>query len=225
MGLAWEAILRDESSRDRRGFVDDIVSLLIDMGFPSTIRGWPSPPSPPPSGWTRSGDGRTWTCRWSAARGRASCGASPAEIPRNCPDPREIRERSIARSLNIPAGNVARRSTRVRTSFSSGEVYEIRPARRPAPQRSRLKPGRLVPEEARRRWSGPNRTRRSVPAGPEPERPAGNPRASTVRTVTLATCTGPGRTFHREADHREILRDDPRTSGPAWLGPGPGAIS
>ena len=55
---------RDEARRDRRGDWSTTSSRSSSAwDFPSTIRGWPSPPSPPPSGWTRSGWCRTWICR------------------------------------------------------------------------------------------------------------------------------------------------------------------
>jgi len=218
MGLAWRRS-SDEARRDRRGVVDDIVSLLIDMGFPLDDPGWPSPPSRPPSGWTRAEDvGRDLPLV--AARAVARLRRVPlAEIRRGAArDSRGDQERSIARELNIPEGNAALEESRVRTLFSSGRGVRD-PSRRgdvaPAVPR---KPGRWFWKNRRRR-SGPHRTGGASRRAGKRNGPAGKSRRvhradrDPGRPVLV-----PGRTFHREADHRG---DPPRRSGEP---PGPGVV-
>jgi len=101
-----------------------------------------------------------------AARAVASCGASPCgDTAGTARDPREIRERSIARELNIPAGNVAAEEYQGSNLVQlGGEVYEIRPVEETAAPAVPAEAGSVVRRNRPRR-SDPNRTRRSVPPG------------------------------------------------------------
>jgi len=122
----------------------------------------------------------TWTCRWSPPGPLRAAARPLRRSAGTARDPREIRERSIAREINIRRGMWPRRVRRVRTSFSSGE----RCTRSVPPRNCRP----AVPAEAGRRFGGtPRRSTRIGRGGAsrraEPERaPTGTRAASIVRT-------------------------------------------
>ncbi|HEX2709582.1 MAG TPA: hypothetical protein VHM68_01905, partial [Candidatus Deferrimicrobium sp.] len=144
-----------------------------------------------------------------ASPGRCELRRVPlAEIRRELPGIRaEIRERSFARELNIPAGNAIPEESPVSNLVHVGnEVYEIRSLEENVAS--------AVPVEA-----GPavGREQASLLAVPEPSPPPEEIPA--VRTVTLADL------YWSQGEHStarrivgEILRDDPANlRAQAWL--------
>ena len=222
MGLAWEAILGMKLGVTDEGLVDDIVSLLIDMGFPLDDPGVALTSIAAAIGMDKKRRMSDVDLPLIAAPGRCELRRVPlAEIRRELPGIRaEIRERSIARELNIPAGNAApEESPGSNLVQLGGEVYEIRPVEEDAAPAVPAEAGSVVREEPATAV-GPELDEEEHPAGPEPERaPTGIRAASIVRTVTLADL------YWSQGEHStarriigEILRDDPANlRAQAWL--------
>ena len=222
MGLAWEAILGMKLGVTDEGLVDDIVSLLIDMGFPLDDPGVALTSIAAAIGMDKKRRMSDVDLPLVAAPGRCELRRVPlAEIRRELPGIRaEIRERSIARELNIPAGNAApEESPGSNLVQLGGEVYEIRSVEENAAPAVPAEAGSVVREEPATAVR-PESDEEERPAGPEPERPPTEIRAaSIVRTVTLADL------YWSQGEHStarriigEILRDDPANlRAQAWL--------
>jgi len=130
MGLAWEAVLGMKLGVTGGGMVDDLASLLIDMGFPLDDPGVALTSIAAAIGMDKKRMASDVDLPLIAAPGRCELRRIPlAEIRRELPGIRaEIRERSIARELNIPAGDAIREESPVSNLVRVGdEVYEIRP--------------------------------------------------------------------------------------------------
>jgi len=222
---------RDEARRDRESLVDDLVSLLIGMGFPLDDPGVALTSIAAATGWTRSGWCRTWTCRWSPPRAVANAARPLAEIRRELPGIRaEIRERSITRVLNVRAGDAIPEESPVSNLVHVGdEVYEIRSAEENAAPAVLAEAGPAVGQEQAEVLAAPE-------PGPAPTEipsisPCRNgavdtPAAPAVRTVTLADVYWSQESIHREADRGRSSATTQRTYGPrhGWR-PGPGTVS
>jgi 3-dehydroquinate synthase len=208
MGLAWEAILGMKLGVTGGGVVDDLVSLLIDMGFPLDDPGVALTSIAAAIGMDKKRLVSDVDLPLVAAPGRCELRRVPlAEIRRELPGIRaEIRERSIARELNIPEGDAIREESPVSNLVRVGDdVYEIRSVEEKiAPEDSEPE---TVEEQATAVEPEPS------PAPPEiPVEPA-------VRTVTLADL------YWSQGEHStairivgEILRDDPANlRAQAWL--------
>jgi 3-dehydroquinate synthase len=130
MGLAWEAILGMKLGVTRGELVDDLVSLLIDMGFPLDDPGVALTSIAAAIGMDKKRMVMDVDLPLVAAPGRCELRRVPiAEIRRELPGIRaEIRERSIAREINIPAGDAIQEESPDSNLVRVGdEVYEIRP--------------------------------------------------------------------------------------------------
>jgi len=130
MGLAWEAILGRKLGVTGGDLVDDLVSLLIDMGFPLDDPGVALTSIAATIGMDKKRMVSDVDLPLVAAPGRCELRRIPlAEIRRELPGIRaEIRERSIARDLNLPAVDAFREESPVTNLVRVGnEVYEIRP--------------------------------------------------------------------------------------------------
>ena len=135
MGLAWEAILGMKFGVTGGELVDDLVSLLIDMGFPLDDPGVALTSIAAAIGMDKKRMVMDVDLPLVAAPGRCELRRVPlAEIRRELPGIRaEIRERSIARELNIPAGDATREESPVSNLVRVGDdVYEIRPVEKQA---------------------------------------------------------------------------------------------
>jgi hypothetical protein len=144
-----------------------------------------------------------------------------AEIRRQLPGIRaEIRERSIARELNIPEGNVIPEESPVSNLVRVGdEVYEIRPVEENVAPAVAAESGPVIGQE-QATAAVPESEQVAQSAGPEPE-PATSEIAAApaVRTVTLADL------YWSQGEHStarrivgEILRDEPANlRAQAWL--------
>ncbi len=226
MGLAWEAILGMRLGVTGGELVEDLVSLLIDMGFPLDDPGVALTSIAAAIGMDKKRRVLDVDLPLAVAPGRCELRRVPlAEIRRELPGIRaEIRERSIARELNIPAGESVEEESPVSNLVRVGdEVYEIRPieeptaAVEPEPEQAPPEPPVAIagpePEQA------PPEPPVAI-AGPEPEQaPPEVPVAHPVRTVTLADL------YWSQGEHStarrivgEILRDDPANlRAQAWL--------
>jgi len=243
MGLAWEAILGMKLGVTGGELVDDLVALLIDMGFPLDDPGVALTSIAAAIGMDKKRVVLDVDLPLVAAPGRCEMRRVPlAEIRRELPGIRaEIRERSIARELNIPAGDSIREESPVSNLVRVGdEVYEIRPVEEktilPVPAQAGAEPGPpeipAAPIEAEPApseipavlaKSEPEQAPPEFPvalAGPEAEPPPPKiPVARAVRTVTLADL------YWSQGEHStarrivgEILRDDPANlRAQAWL--------
>jgi len=199
MGLAWEAILGRKLGVTGEKLVDDLVSLLIDMGFPLDDPGVALTSIAAAIGMDKKRMVSDVDLPLIVSPGRCELRRVPlAEIRRELPGIRaEIRERSIARELNVPEGNAIPEESPVSNLVHVGdEVYEIRSIE------ENVAPS--VPVEA----------------APEPEpAPSEIPAAPGVRTVTLADL------YWSQGEHStarrivgEILRDEPaNVRAQAWL--------
>jgi len=130
MGLAWEAILGRKLGVTGGDLVDDLVSLLIDMGFPLDDPGVALTSIAATIGMDKKRMVSDVDLPLVAAPGRCELRRIPlAEIRRELPGIRaEIRERSIARDLNLSAVDAIREESPVTNLVRVGnEVYEIRP--------------------------------------------------------------------------------------------------
>ena len=160
IGLAWEAILGMKFGVTGGELVDDLVSLLIDMGFPLDDPGVALTSIATAIGMDKKRMLLDVDLPLVAAPGRCELRRVPlTEIRRELPGIRaEIRERSIARELNIPAGDAMREESPVSNLVRIGdEVYEIRSIEE--------KTALAVPVEA-----APEVVEEHSPtAGPEPE--------------------------------------------------------
>jgi 3-dehydroquinate synthase len=238
MGLAWEAILGRRLGVTPEGLVDALVSLLIRMGFPLDDPGVALTSIAAAIGMDKKRLVADVDLPLVTAPGRCELRRVPlAEIRRELPGIRsEIRERSIARGLNIPAGNAAPDADAVSNLLHVGdEVYEIRLVEEPT---SRDVPGEGLREAGREHAEHPSvpepvQTASDTPDVPaqepaEAERPAGpgpegvasdTTEAPAVRTVTLADL------YWSQGDHStarriigDLLRDDPSNlRAQAWL--------
>ena len=130
MGLAWEAILGMKLGVTGGDLVDDLVSLLIGMGFPLDDPGVALTSIAATIGMDKKRMVLDVDLPLVVAPGRCELRRVPlAEIRRELPGIRaEIRERSIERDLNLPAGDAIREESPVSNLVRVGdEVYEIRP--------------------------------------------------------------------------------------------------
>jgi hypothetical protein len=129
MGLAWEAILGMKLGVTGGDLVDAIIALLIDMGFPLDDPGVALTSIAAAIGMDKKRTVSDVDLPLVAAPGRCELRRVPlAEIRRELPGIRaEIRERSIARELNVPAGVAIPEELPVSNLVQIGnEVYEIR---------------------------------------------------------------------------------------------------
>ncbi|MHB9061700.1 MAG: 3-dehydroquinate synthase, partial [Desulfobacteria bacterium] len=223
MGLAWEAILGMKLGVTGGELVDRLVSLLIGMGFPLDDPGVALTSIASAIGMDKKRMVSDVDLPLVAAPGRCELRRVPlAEIRRELPGIRaEIRERSIARELNVPAGNAIPEESPVSNLVHVGnEVYEIRSAEENAAPAVPAEAEPVIVEE-RAAAAGPEPAPWEVTAGlaaPEPAPPE-IPAAPAVRTVTLADLywsQGERSTARRIVG--EILRDDPANlRAQAWL--------
>jgi len=211
MGLAWEAILGMKLGVTGEKLVDDLVSLLIGMGFPLDDPGVALTSIAAAIGMDKKRMVSDVDLPLVAAPGRCELRRIPlASVRRELPGIRaEIRERSIARELNVPAGNAVPEESPVSNLVHVGnEVYEIRSVEENVAPAVPVEAARKIAEE------------QAAAAEPEPSPgPSGIPAAPAVRTVTLADL------YWSQGEHStarrivgEILRDDPANlRAQAWL--------
>ncbi|PJB33558.1 MAG: 3-dehydroquinate synthase [Deltaproteobacteria bacterium CG_4_9_14_3_um_filter_65_9] len=211
IGLAWEAILGLRLGVTGEELVDALVPLLIGMGFPLDDPGVALTSIAAAIGMDKKRRMSDVDLPLVAAPGRCELRRVPlAEIRGALPGIRaEIRERSIARGLNLPAANAILAESPGSSLVHVGdEVYEIRSA-----EESVVPP---VPEEAVPAVEPEQATAVEPESEPvPPELPA----APAVRTVTLANL------YWLQGEHStarriigEILRDDPANlRAQAWL--------
>ncbi|MGE5283651.1 MAG: 3-dehydroquinate synthase [Actinomycetota bacterium] len=230
MGLAWEAILGMKLGVTGEGLVDGIVSLLIAMGFSLDDPEMALTSIAAAIGMDKKRMVSDVDLPLAAAPGRCELRRVPlAEIRRELPGIRaEIRERSIARKISVPAGDAATEEHPVSNLVHvENEVYEIRPVGEggalavpgetgPGTVEERgeaVEPGR--PEQAAGPASAPEPDLDLPPESPPP----GIPPGAAVRTVTLADLywsQGEQATARRIVG--EILREDPgNLRAKAWL--------
>ncbi|MGZ8463486.1 MAG: 3-dehydroquinate synthase, partial [Candidatus Deferrimicrobiaceae bacterium] len=232
IGLAWEAILGMKLGVTGGELVDALVPLLIGMGFSLDDPGVALTSIAAAIGTDKKRRMSDVDLPLVAAPGRCELRRVPlAEIRRELPWIRaEIRERSIARDLDLPAENPdpeeSPASNLVRVD---DEVYEIRaveenaPSPIPADSRTRVgqEPATVVEREQADISPGPESVAVEHPAAPEPEpeAPPEIPAAPAVRTVTLADL------YWAQGEHSTarrivgaILRDDPANQrAQAWM--------
>ena len=191
--------------------VDDLVSLLVAMGFPLDDPGVALTSIAAAIGMDKKRMVLDVDLPLVAAPGRCELRRIPlAEIRRELPAIRaEIRERSIARELNVPEGSAVPEPSAASNLVQVGdEVYEIRYVEENVAS--------AVPPEAAP--AGDREPAARPAAGPSPA-PAEIPAAPPVRTVTLADL------YWSQGEHStarrivgEILRDDPANPrAQAWL--------
>jgi hypothetical protein len=221
MGLAWEAILGMKLGVTGGELVDDLVALLIGMGFPLDDPGVALTSIAAAIGMDKKRMVSDVDLPLIAAPGRCRLRRIPlAEIRRELPGIRaEIRERSIAKELNVPAENAIPEEPPVSNLVQVGdEVYEIRPAEAIAPPAVPAEAGPGVGQE--RETAVELEPEQEVAVEAEPEQgPSEIPAAPTVRTVTLADL------YWSQGEHStarriigEILRDDPANlRAQVWL--------
>ena len=223
IGLAWEAILGRKLGVTGRALVDGLISLLIDMGFPLDDPGVALTSIAAAIGMDKKRMVLDVDLPLVAAPGRCELRRVPlAEIRRELPGIRaEIRERSIAREFNVPAGDAIREESPVSNLVRVGdEVYEIRPVEETiAP----AVPVEAVPAVSVEAVPEPEPAPSEPPAAPTVPEPAPAPpeppAAPAVRTVTLADL------YWSQGEHStarrivgEILRDNPANRrAQAWL--------
>jgi hypothetical protein len=222
MGLAWEAILGMKLGVTGEELVDGLVSLLIGMGFSLDDPGVALTSIAAAIGMDKKRMVSDVDLPLIAAPGRCELRRVPlAEIRRELPGIRaEIRERSIAKELNIPAGNAIPEESQVSNLVHVGdEVYEIRPVEENVASAVSTGAGPVVGQEQATE-AEPESEREEVPTGPEPSpAPSEIPSAPLVRTVTLADL------YWSQGEHStarriigEILRHDPANlRAQAWL--------
>jgi hypothetical protein len=227
MGLAWEAILGMKLGVTGGELVDDLVSLLIDMGFPLDDPGMALTSIAAAIGMDKKRMVMDVDLPLVAAPGRCELRRVPiAEIRRELPGIRAgIRERSIAREINIPAGDAIQEESPDSNLVRVGdEVYEIRPVEEKIALAVLVEAApEIVEERATAAEPEPEPAPLEIPAAlaePEPEpAPLEIPAAPAVRTVTLADL------YWSQGEHStarrivgEILRDDPANlRAQAWL--------
>ncbi|HEX8042837.1 3-dehydroquinate synthase [Candidatus Deferrimicrobium sp.] len=234
MGLAWEAILGMKLGVTGEEMVDDLVSLLIGMGFPLDDPGVALTSIAASIGMDKKRMAADVDLPLIAAPGRCELRRVPlAEIRRELPGIRaEIRERSIAKDLNVPAGNGIPEESPVSNLVQVGdEVYEIRAVEMSVSPAVPAEAGPGVGQErAMEIEPEPESEHAEVSAGSEPdqavavesepeEAPLEIPVAPAVRTVTLADLywsQGELSTARRIVE--ELLRDEPANlRARAWL--------
>ncbi len=222
MGLAWEAILGKKLGVTGAELVDTLVSLLIDMGFPLDDPGVALTSIAAAIGMDKKRVVLGVDLPLVAAPGRCELVRVPlSEIRKELPGIRaEIRERSIARELNIPAGDAIGEESPVSNLVRVGdEVYEIRPVEEKIVHAVPVEAEKTILEEQTTEAEPevePEPTPPDIPVElvdlePEPEQaPPEFPVRRTVRTVTLADL------YWSQGEHStarrivgEILRDDP----------------
>ena len=210
MGLAWEAILGRKLGVTAGELVDGLASLLIDMGFPLDDPGVALTSIAAAIGMDKKRMVTDVDLPLVAAPGRCELRRVPlAEIRRELPAIRaEIRERSIAGELNVPAVDSTAEESPVSNLLRVGdEVYEIRSAEADSA-------AGVAPDAA----PGSGQEPAAVPREPEPAPPE-TPAEPAVRTVTLADL------YWSQGEHStavrivgEILRDEPdNLRAQAWL--------
>ena len=221
MGLAWEAILGGRLGVTGEELVDGIVSLLIGMGFPLDDPGVALTSIAAAIGMDKKRMVSDVDLPLVAAPGRCELRRIPlSEIRRELPGIRaEIRERSIARELNLPAGKTVPEESPVSNLVRVGdEVYEIRSVEGNVPPALPAGTGPGIGQVQAAVEPEPEPAEHRV--GPEPEpAPPEIPAARPVRTVTLADL------YWSQGEHStarriigEILRDDPANlRAQAWL--------
>ena len=224
MGLAWEAILGMKLGVTGGELVDALISLLIDMGFPLDDPGVALTSIAAAIGMDKKRMVSDVDLPLVAAPGRCELRRVPlASIRRELPGIRaEIRERSIARELNVPPGNAIEESPGSNLVRVGDEVYEIRPIEEKTALAVPLDAGpETVEERTTAAEPEPEPTPSEIPVVPAEPAPAPQkiPPASAVRTVTLADL------YWSQGEHStarrivgEILRDNPANlRAQAWL--------
>jgi len=223
MGLAWEAILGKRLGVTGGELVDELVSLLIGMGFPLDDPGVALTSIAAAIGM----DKKRMVCDVDlplvAAPGRCELRRVPLpEIRRELPGIRaDIRERSIAVELNIPEESAIPEAPPASNLIHVGdEVYEIRSAEEDADRavEAGVEPA-VEPERPEAETAHPPEPV-GQPVAPEPEQaPPETAAAPAVLTVTLADLywsQGEESTARRIVG--EIVRDDPgNVRARAWL--------
>ena len=211
MGLAWEAILGMKLGVTGEKLADGLVSLLIGMGFPLDDPGVALTSIAAAIGMDKKRMVSDVDLPLVVAPGRCELRRVPlAEIRRELPGIRaEIRERSIARELNVPAGDALPEASPFSNLVQVGdEVYDIRPAEEYVAPAESAEPDLPVGQE------------RATAVETEPSPPPSEITAApAVRTVTLADL------YWSQGEHPtarrivgEILRDDPANiRAQAWL--------
>jgi hypothetical protein len=220
MGLAWEAILGMKLGVTGEELVDALVALLVGMGFPLDDPGVALTAIAAAIGMDKKRMVSDVEMPLVAVPGRCELRRVPlAEIRRELPGIRaEIRERSIARELNIPEGNAIPEESPVSNLVRVGdEVYEIRSAEENVGPAVAAGAGPVNGQEPATTVV-PASEQAAHPAGPEPAAPEISA-APAVRTVTLADL------YWSQGEHStarrivgEILRDEPANlRAKAWL--------
>jgi len=223
MGLAWEAILGKRLGVTGGELVDELVSLLIGMGFPLDDPGVALTSIAAAIGM----DKKRMVCDVDlplvAAPGRCELRRVPLpEIRRELPGIRaDIRERSIAVELNIPEESAIPEAPPASNLIHVGdEVYEIRSAEEDADRavEAGVEPA-VEPERPEAETAHPPEPV-GQPVAPEPEQALPETAAApAVLTVTLADLywsQGEESTARRIVG--EIVRDDPgNVRARAWL--------
>ena len=235
IGLAWETILGLRLGVTGEKTADELVSLLLDMGFPLDDPGVVLTSIAAAIGMDKKRLISDVDLPLVSSPGQCELRRVPlAEVRRELPGIRaEIRERSIARELNVPAGKAIPEEPAIPPLVHVGdEVYEIRlveesaaapiPATGPEIEQGHAaveaEPSPAPPEII----AGPEREQAppEIPAAPEPSpAPPDIPATPTVRTVTMADI------YWSQGEHStarrivgEILRDNPANSrAEAWL--------
>jgi 3-dehydroquinate synthase len=222
MGLAWEAILGMKLGVTGEELVDGLVALLVGMGFPLDDPGVALTAIAAAIGMDKKRMVSDVELPLVAAPGRCELRRVPlAEVRRELPGIRaEIRERSIARQLNVPEGNAIPEEPPGSNLVRVGdEVYEIRPVEENVAPAVAAESGPVNGQEPAAEVV-PASEQASHPAGPEPEPAASEISAApAVRTVTLADL------YWSQGEHStarrivgEILRDEPANlRAQAWL--------
>jgi len=223
MGLAWEAILGKRLGVTGGELVDELVSLLIGMGFPLDDPGVALTSIAAAIGM----DKKRMVCDVDlplvAAPGRCELRRVPLpEIRRELPGIRaDIRERSIAVELNIPEESAIPEAPPASNLIHVGdEVYEIRSAEEDTDRavEAGVEPA-VEPERPEAETAHPPEPV-GQPVAPEPEQALPETAAApAVLTVTLADLywsQGEESTARRIVG--EIVRDDPgNVRARAWL--------
>jgi len=223
MGLAWEAILGKRLGVTGGELVDELVSLLIGMGFPLDDPGVALTSIAAAIGM----DKKRMVCDVDlplvAAPGRCELRRVPLpEIRRELPGIRaDIRERSIAVELNIPEESAIPEAPPASNLIHVGdEVYEIRSAEEDADRavEAGVEPA-VEPERPEAETAHPPEPV-GQPVAPEPEQaPPETAAAPAVLTVTLADLYwSQGEEWTARRIVGEIVRDDPgNVRARAWL--------
>ena len=223
IGLAWEAIFGMRLGVTGGKLVDDLVSLLLDMGFPLDDPGVVLTSIAAAIGMDKKRMVSDVDLPLVSAPGRCGLRRVPlAEMRRELPGIRaEIRERSIARELNVTAEKSIPEEPPIPPLVHvDDDVYEIRLAEERAAPPVPIAAGPEIAQEQAAVAAEPESASTEIPPTPEPEpEPPEIPVTPAVRTVTLADL------YWSQGEHStarrivgEILRDEPANlRAQAWL--------